>query len=342
MVILQIVAIVLAAVMLARALNLILLMRWYAKPKSPGEVLYVNDKRVYYTAKGKGSPTVVFEAGLGSASAEWWAIQDELSRSVCVVTYDRAGYGWSELVQGPRTSRQIAIELKTLLETLKIEPPYILVGHSQGGLYVNHFCRLYPGVVGGVVLIDPMSPDHVRFRQELLPRVYSKSGVDKTNLLKIQGWLSGIGFLRLMKPFLLKSPQFAAYHSLDRKAFRAVWNNLLTPKTAHTALNEYVQSHDPRNMVDLKNSGSFPVVPLRVLVHHAEKMRDAIMRLGDLSRDEADKVENLWQDLMRAHAALSPKGKVIACETASHLIHLANPDVVVRNILEVVQEASQA
>jgi pimeloyl-ACP methyl ester carboxylesterase len=119
MLILQIVAMVLAVVMLARAFNLILLMRWYAKPKSPGEVIYLDDKRVYYTSKGKGSPTIVFEPGLGSSSADWWPIQDELSASALVLTYDRAGYGWSELANGPRTSRQIALELKGLLEDRK-------------------------------------------------------------------------------------------------------------------------------------------------------------------------------------------------------------------------------
>jgi pimeloyl-ACP methyl ester carboxylesterase len=341
MLIIQIVAVALAVVMLARALNLFLLIRWYGKPKSPGEVVYLNDKRVFYTTKGKGSPTIVFEAGLGSSSAEWWAIQDELATSTRVLTYDRAGYGWSELANGPRTSRQIAIELKQLLEALQIDPPYVLVGHSQGGLYVNHFCRLYPADVGGVVLIDPASPDDVRFRHELLPRVYKRSGIDKSKYIRMQGWLSGFGFLRLMKPLLLKSPQFAPYRSLPTTALRAFWNNLLTPKTPQTAMNEYVQAHDPRNIVDLKNSGSFPAVPLRVLVHESDKMRDSIVRFGDLSRDDADKVENLWQELMRAYGTLSPRSKIVVAESGSHLIHMTQPDVVIRNILETVTEASQ-
>jgi pimeloyl-ACP methyl ester carboxylesterase len=341
MLIIQIVAIVLAVVMLARALNLFLLLRWYAKPKSPGDVIYLNDRRVYYTLKGKGSPAVVCEPGLASSSAEWWAIQDELSGSARVLTYDRAGYGWSELANGPRTSRQIALELKGLLEALKIDPPYILVGHSLGGLYINHFCRLYPDVVGGVVLIDPVSPDDVRFRQELLPRVYKSSGVDRSKFLKVQGWLSGFGFLRVIKPFLLKSPQLSPYRHLPPKAFRAFWNNFLFPKNAQTALNEYIQAHDPRNMIDLKNSGDFPPVPMRILVHHREKMRDTIVRTGDLSRDDADKVENLSQELMRSYGALSPKSKIVTAETGSHLIHLTQPEVVIQTISEVLQEASQ-
>jgi pimeloyl-ACP methyl ester carboxylesterase len=337
MVVLQIVVIVIAVVLLGRALNLVLLIRWYSKPKPPGETLLVNDKRIYYTIKGQGSPTVVIEAGLGSASAEWWQIQDTLAQSARVLTYDRAGYGWSELRHDPRTSRQIAFELKALLDTLKIEPPYILVGHSQGGLYINHFCRLYPDLVAGIVLVDPVSPDDVRFKQELLPRVYKRSGVDKTKLLKVQGWLSGFGFLRLMRPFLFKSPSLAPYRALPAEAFSACWHNFLAPKTSQTALNEYLRARDPRNIVDLKNSGSPPSVPLRVLVHDAELMRNAIMRHGDLSRDDADKVENLWQELLQANTTLSSKGKVVQTSSGSHLIHLTQPDVVVQNVLDMVK-----
>lgn len=94
-------------------------------------------------------------------------------------------------------------------------------------------------------------------------------------------------------------------------------------------------------MIDLENSGDFPPVPLRVLVHQSDKMRDTIVRFADLSRDDADKVENLWQELMRAHSSLTPQGKTVVTETGSHLIHLTQPEVVIRNILEVVQEVAR-
>ena len=342
MVVLQIVVIVVALILLARALNLILLIRWYANPKSPGETILLDGKRIYYTIKGQGSPSVVIEAGLGSASAEWWQIQDTLSQSARVLTYDRGGYGWSELRHGPRSSRQLAVELKGLLDALKIEPPYIFVGHSQGGLYVNHFCRLYPEAVAGIVFVDPVSPDAARFKQELLPRVYKRSGIDKTKTLKMQGWLSGFGFLRLMRPLLLKSTRYAPFLTLSPEALKACWYNFLAPKTSQAALNEYVQARDPRNVVDLKNSGNLPPVPLRVLVHNSEMMRDVIMRRGDLSRDDADKVENLWQELMRAYSSLAAQGKLVQTMSSSYLIHLTQPDIVVQNVLEVVIAARQA
>jgi pimeloyl-ACP methyl ester carboxylesterase len=341
MLIIQIVAVVLALVMLARALNLIMLMRWYTRPLPPGKVEYVNDKRMYYTVKGTGAPAIIIESSLASSSAEWWPIQDQLSAYAPVFTYDRAGYGWSELVQGPRSSRKIAHELRALLDAMKIPPPYILVGHSQGGLYVNHFCRIFPDTVKAVVFIDPMSPDDVRFRQELLPRIYKRSGVDKSGYLKMQGWLSGFGFMRVAKLFLLKTPAYAFLRSVPREVFRAYWNNVLAPKTYQAALNEYAQLHDPRNNVDLKNSGDFPSVPLRVLVHNSQKMRDDIMRHGDLSRDEAEQVERLWQELMRAYGALSPLSKIIEADTGSHHMHLVQPEVIVQTILDVLQESSR-
>jgi pimeloyl-ACP methyl ester carboxylesterase len=336
MVILQIVAVVLALVMLTRALNLMLLMRWYAKPAAPGDVTQIRNRRIYYTLKGDQSPTIVIESGLACCSAEWWAIQDKLAETSIVLTYDRAGYGWSELAREPRTSRAIAIELKSLLDELELRPPYILVGHSQGGLYVNHFCRLYPDTVAGVVLLDPVSTDDVRFRQELLPRVYKRSGVDESASLRLKGYLSGFGFLRLVKPFILKSPRFATIRTLPKKTLQVYWNNLLAPKTTQAALNEYAQSHDPRNIVDLKNSGAFPPVPLTVLVHNPEKMRDDIMMRSNLSREEAGKVDQLRQELMRSHASLSPLGTIVQAETGNHSIHLAQPEFVVQIINDIV------
>jgi pimeloyl-ACP methyl ester carboxylesterase len=341
MLIIQIVAVVLALIMLARALNLFLLLRWYAKPYPAGQVKYVNDKRMYYSVKGSGTPAIVIEAGLASSSAEWWKLQERLAASTQVFTYDRAGYGWSEMIHGPRSSRTIAMELRALLDAAKIPPPYILVGHSLGGLYVNHFCRLFPDVVRGAVFIDPVSPDDVRFRQELLPRIYKRSGVDKSGLLKMQGWVSGFGFMRVAKAFMMKNPSLAVLRTMPKNDFRAYWNNVLAPKTYQAALNEYAQSHDPRNNVDLKNSGDFPAVPTRVLVHNTLKMRDDIMRHGDLSRDEAEQVEHLWQELMRAYGTLSPLGKVVEADTGSHLIHLVQPEVITQSILDVVHEQSR-
>jgi len=107
---------------------------------------------------GEGNPTIVLEAGLMSTGLSWHELQRELSRSFHVVSYDRAGLGWSDLGPMPRTADRIVEELHTLLERAQIAPPYILVGHSFGGLTVPLFAARYPDEVVGMVLVDPVAP----------------------------------------------------------------------------------------------------------------------------------------------------------------------------------------
>ena len=104
---------------------------------------------------GQGSPAVVFEGGFGTGIASWSTVQKEVAAFARTVSYDRAGLGQSELGPKPRSAKQIATELHTALEKAGIKPPYVLVGHSFGGIYVRVFADMYPKEVVGMVLIDP-------------------------------------------------------------------------------------------------------------------------------------------------------------------------------------------
>ena len=104
---------------------------------------------------GQGSPAVVFEGGFGTGIASWSTVQKEVAAFARTVSYDRAGLGQSELGPKPRSAKQIATELHTALEKAGIKPPYVLVGHSFGGIYVRVFGDMYPKEVVGMVLIDP-------------------------------------------------------------------------------------------------------------------------------------------------------------------------------------------
>jgi pimeloyl-ACP methyl ester carboxylesterase len=104
---------------------------------------------------GQGSPAVVFEGGFGAGIASWSTVQKEVSAFARTVSYDRAGLGQSELGPKPRSAKQIATELHTALEKAGIKPPYVLVGHSFGGIYVRVFAERYPKEVAGMVLLDP-------------------------------------------------------------------------------------------------------------------------------------------------------------------------------------------
>ena len=107
-----------------------------------------------FISAGTGGPTVLFEAGLGHGKNVWGRIFNEVSTISHAVAYDRAGYGHSERSDQPRDGLQILRELRALLQTEEIKPPYVLVGHSLGGTMVKLFAKTYPADVAGVVLVD--------------------------------------------------------------------------------------------------------------------------------------------------------------------------------------------
>ncbi|MBE0703737.1 MAG: alpha/beta fold hydrolase [Afipia sp.] len=124
----------------------------------PGQMVDVGGYRLHINCMGTGSPTVIIDAGLGAWSLEWSWVQPEVAKTTRFCTYDRAGMGYSEAGPLPRNAEQFATELHMLLERANIAGPYVMVGHSLGGLPVRIFVHNYPTEVAGVVLIESMSP----------------------------------------------------------------------------------------------------------------------------------------------------------------------------------------
>ena len=117
------------------------------------------DGELWMRVEGSGSPTVVFESGLGDGAESWEPVIAQLADWTRVVAYDRAGLGQSPPAKAPRSARQIAQELHQALGTAEIAPPYVLVGHSAGGFYVRVFASLYPDEMAALVLVDPTPED---------------------------------------------------------------------------------------------------------------------------------------------------------------------------------------
>jgi pimeloyl-ACP methyl ester carboxylesterase len=115
--------------------------------------------RLYLFEKGSGGPTVLFESGIAATNLNWSHIQETVAQFTHTASYDRAGLGWSSRASSPRTPGNIAMELHAMLQRAGIRPPYVLVGHSFGGLVMRRYALLYPAEVAGVVLIDPMRPE---------------------------------------------------------------------------------------------------------------------------------------------------------------------------------------
>jgi pimeloyl-ACP methyl ester carboxylesterase len=127
----------------------------------PGRKIDVGGYRLHVLVRGEehDGPTVVLEAGMGSFCSNWHWVQEDLADSVRVVAYDRAGLGWSDPSPHRRDAKQIAMELHTALHAAGIPGPFVLAGHSFGGLPVRMFRELYPDEVAGLVLVDASHPD---------------------------------------------------------------------------------------------------------------------------------------------------------------------------------------
>ena len=123
----------------------------------PGQLIDLNGWRLHLHATGKAStaqPTVILEAGAGGFSVDWSLVQPEVARFARVCSYDRAGLGWSELGPHPRTLRQVVWELHALLQQAGLQPPFVLVGHSYGGILMRLYAFTYPEEVAGIVLLE--------------------------------------------------------------------------------------------------------------------------------------------------------------------------------------------
>jgi pimeloyl-ACP methyl ester carboxylesterase len=119
-------------------------------------------------AAGSGTPAIVFESGLGDGADTWRALADDLARDTTVFAYTRGTPADGETEAVVRTGPAVVAELRSRLRALGLKPPYLLVGHSLGGLYVQLFAKLHPDEIAGLVLIDSSHPDQrARLRAEL-------------------------------------------------------------------------------------------------------------------------------------------------------------------------------
>lgn len=131
------------------------------------ELVQVQTRRVEIKVDGVGDPTVIFESGFAGGLPLWTPAQDRVSKITRTLSYERAGLGQSDPGPEPRSAGQIARELHALLAARDIAPPYVLVGHSAGGLFVRVFAHLYPREIVGLVLVDPATEDdYERLRTE--------------------------------------------------------------------------------------------------------------------------------------------------------------------------------
>jgi len=180
-----------------------------------------------FESRKKNSPTIIFENGMGVGLSTWDTVIEQVAKFAPVFSYDRFGVGKSDKVFQMPTVPQVAQNLKSLLSSLNIAPPYILVGHSMGGLYVRGYAGIYPTDVAGLMLIDPadfteskddwnsifrtIGVPEKKIDEMMYDRLYKKSEVDSARFgswseMQVLGDLRRTDFAEISKLPLPNAP----------------------------------------------------------------------------------------------------------------------------------------
>jgi D-alanyl-D-alanine carboxypeptidase len=155
-----------------------------ATPAAPGVLVDIGDRSLFLSCSGTGSPTVILESGLNDTAAVWSAVQSEVARTTRVCSYDRANVpgGASDqsdpTVSTPRLrfAAELVADLRALLATAAVPGPYVLVGHSVGGLLIRLYAAIYPDEVAGLVLVDATHEDNwARLEEEIGPELWPQA-----------------------------------------------------------------------------------------------------------------------------------------------------------------------
>lgn len=275
----------------------------------PGQLVDVGGYRLHINCTGTGSPTVVIDAGLGDWSTPWEVVQSEVAKTTRVCTYDRAGMGWSDPGPLPRDAAHVARELHTLLQNAHVPGPFVMVGHSLGGLGVRVFVHEYASEIAGVVMIEsmnprqlPQSPTDVQSRSNLQIRIYSSLDV-----------LARCGLVRLLPRPVLRflSPSIPMNEN-------AHYARYVRPQSMQAARNEsQALSASGAEAAAVKNFGDLPLTVLTARLH-----------------DTTD-----WQQWQTELLELSSNSQQLFAENSGHNIQIEQPEAAVAAILKMVEVA---
>ncbi len=284
----------------------------------PGESVDIGGRRLHLWRAGEGSPAMVVAPSLGEPGYGWAEIQRCLAKHTTVVTYDRAGLGWSDPGPWP-TGRRMVADLHALLVAARIPPPYVLVGHSLGGLLMRLYAASHPEQVAGLVLVDSSHPD-----QERRLRVHGWRFSQPRWWLRVAESASRpLGWARLRA----RGADIPAHlqRGLPPEVAKGVMAMRLGRRHHRAAVREMAAFPSLTTEVGRAAPGSLGRLPLVVIT------RDANTDLPWPPEAEAT-----WQELQADLALLSERSTHLHSASGDHFVHRADPDLVVRAIAELL------
>lgn len=288
----------------------------------PGQLVYVGGHSIHIFCRGPHipkQPTVILEGGLGAPFFVWSLVQPKIADLARVCSYDRAGYAWSDATPQPRTARQMADELHSLLQRSGESAPYLLVGHSLGGIIARVYAAQYPQQVSGLVLVDARHPDFFT----RMPAGYQQ--IDRNNLRDAQT-------LRLISPFgltriLAQNPIFGRFESYIAPlpdAVKAQARALMVHNPQHWATAVAERESSAESYTQARESALSVGLPLIVL-----SAENGVQAWKSPNMEITTEDRQTWMTLQKELSELSSNSRWVIVPNSGHYIHLEQPDVVV-------------
>jgi len=274
----------------------------------------IGSKTLEVCIKGAGEPVIVIETGMGCSMAEWSHIIDELSKTTTVLTYHRAGYGRSTIdFTVERTFSNITDDLNILLEKEGISENIVLVGHSFGGLCIQHYAKKYSDRVKSLVMIDASPSEYFKLED-------------------LKGQLAVINEKYNTKKMIDQ------WDSLALKSQEELGEGFFSnPNLYKSLISEFKSLVDSRNVHC--TPGRFLSTPIKVLVRDDKVEINKLVSNG-VPKEEAEKFENRIQQLIEEQVYLSDNGEIIKANNCGHNIFKDNPELVISSVENVLKEIS--
>jgi len=284
-----------------------------------GHLYEVGDRRLMLHRSGNGGPAVVFLPGAGLVGLDYVNTHQRVAEVTTSVIYDRAGTGWSDPVGLPRTGEAVAGELRDLLRVAEVPGPYVLVGHSLGGVYARLFAGRFPNDVAGLLLLDPFDED--------LTADAPQEVLDKLEQMKRPQDLPEPSEEQLQQARVALEKHFAAWPDEVRGPLvdyrLASWRNAMLEDN-----NLYDEVSD-----ELREAPDLPDVPLIVITAAGYDATQAAIWPEEILH----KIQETKLALHARLAASVPRGEHRVLEDAGHgYLHEERQDAVLQAIKDLV------
>jgi pimeloyl-ACP methyl ester carboxylesterase len=290
-----------------------------------GQMVDVGGRQMHIECRGSGTPTVIFESGLGTGGTmDWTRVHDRIARFTRACAYDRAGIMRSDAKDTPQRASAVADDLHALLKGAGITDPLVLVGHSIGGPYTRTYVGRYGEQVAGLVMVDPSHPDQIaRLGSVVSIDVHPK----KVSLLMHTATaLSRTGLVR----FLFSRADHGPRPKDEAAEITAFSSASVTGATAE--LDGFDSTMD-----DARAVTSFGDRPVIVLTALKPFQPDELKKMG-LTAEEGARFKQEWRSLPAEQAAMCTRGPQQIVSDSGHYIQIDQPDRVVNAVREVVDD----